>query len=90
MYFITTKLEGYILFSMTPSERAAIGLTEKQEVHLLAQDAASNAWTVKARWSANDFSHTDFMTAWHRLDEPREVGALLEVLPAALRARLQP
>ncbi len=36
MYFVTSKRAGYALFSMTQSERAAIGLTDDQQpVHLL-------------------------------------------------------
>jgi hypothetical protein len=88
VYFVTTKLEGYVLFSMTPSERAALGLTDKQEVHLLTRDPATSTWNVMARWSANEFSHTDFMTAWHRRSEPTEINELLDVLPGELRARL--
>ncbi|MBI3786251.1 MAG: hypothetical protein HY270_22920 [Deltaproteobacteria bacterium] len=88
MYFVTTKLDGYILFAMTPSERAAIGLTEKQDVHILARPSDDASWQVIARWSAADFSHTDFMSAWHNRSEPSEAAGLLVVLPPALRQRV--
>lgn len=81
MYFVTTKREGYVLFAMTQSERAAMGLTEKQEVHLLARDTQANGWTVLARWKGPEFSHTQFMTAWHRRDEPADPADMLEVVP---------
>ena len=81
MYFVTTKREGYVLFAMTPSERAAVGLTDKQEVHLLTRSDNHN-WSVIAKWQATDFSHTDFMSAWRNRDEPAAVQALLDVLPA--------
>ena len=42
MYFVTIKQPGYALFSTTPSERAAIGLTEDQKrVHVLRAHAAT-------------------------------------------------
>ncbi len=87
MFFVTTKFSDYVLFAMTPSERAAIGVTDKQEVHLLRRE--TDKWVVFARWPGSEFSHTDFMAAWHFKPEPQEVGELLSVLPADLRSRLQ-
>jgi len=89
MFFVTTKFSDYVLFAMTPSERAAIGLTDRQEVHLLKRDEQAGSWVVFARWPGSEFSHTDFMVAWHAKPEPTEIGELLSVLPEALRARLQ-
>jgi hypothetical protein len=83
MYMVTTKREGYVLFCMTPSERAAIGLTEKQLVHLLARDANNN-WVVLREWSAGKYSHTDFIAALHHRDEPADPRELLALLPAGL------
>lgn len=79
MYFVTTKREGYILFAMTQSERGAMGLTDKQEVHLLARDG--DGWKVLARWKGADLSHTQFMSAWHRRNEPADPQGLLEIVP---------
>jgi len=46
VYFVTTKRAGYALFCTTPSERAAIGVTDDQQrVHLLARTAAG--WEVR-------------------------------------------
>lgn len=87
MYFITIGKKPWILFCKTPSERAAVALTEKQMVQLLRRDAGDD-WQVFAEWSADDFSHTDFMTAMHHRDEPADAKGLLEALPAALRAKL--
>lgn len=84
MFFVTTKHPDYVLFSMTPSEHAAIGVTERQEVHLLVRDE-TGGWHVFAKWSGSVFSHTDFMVAWHYRDEPENPLDLLEVLPAELR-----
>ena len=84
MYFVTINRPGYILFCATPSERAAIGLTEKQVIHLLVRDATSNEWTVLRTWKASDYSHTDFMSALHHKDEPGDPRQLLDLLPANL------
>jgi hypothetical protein len=85
MFFVTTKHPDYVLFAMTPSERAAVGVTEKHEVHLLCREALTAKWQVFAKWSAQDFSHTDFMVAWHYREEPSEPTELLSVLPPELR-----
>lgn len=88
MFFVTTKYSDYVLFAMTPSERAAIGLTaDQQHVHLLRRDETKGGWVVFARWAVADFSHTDFMSAWHRNAEPQDVEELLAVLPAQIRSQ---
>ena len=84
MYFVTTKHPAYVLFAMTPSERAAVGLTEAQAVHFLVR-ASDGAWSVRREWGAKQFSHTDFMLAMRDRQEPAEPERLLEVLPAELR-----
>ena len=88
MYFVTTKLDGYVMFAMTPSERAAVGLTEKQEVHLLVRSTDGASWQSIARWNGSEFSHTNFMSAWHNAAEPADAADLLSVLPKALRERV--
>ena len=42
MYFVTSKRAGYVLFCMTPSGRAAIGLSEDQKVRLFAREASTS------------------------------------------------
>jgi len=85
MYFVTTKREGYILFCTTPSERAALALTEKQVVHLFGRRAVGEEWQPLAQWNASDYSHTDFMAALHHIEEPPEPEGLLAFLPAKVR-----
>ena len=85
MYFVTTKRNGYVLFCTTPSERAAVGLTEKQVVHLLVRETPAGDWIVLREWNASDYSHTDFMAALHHAEEPRDPRGLIEFLPEALR-----
>jgi hypothetical protein len=85
MYFVTTKHAGYVLFCLTPSERAAVGLTDKQIVHLLVRDAACGEWRILREWNVADYSHTDFMAALHQREEPADPRQLLEVLPKHLQ-----
>ncbi len=85
MYFITTNRPGYVLFCMAPSERAALGLTDKEIVQLLVRSSSSDQWRVLHEWSAKDFSHTDFLAALHDRAEPAEPEQLLQVLPPPLR-----
>lgn len=84
MYFVTIKRAPYVLFATTPSERAAVGLTEQQTVQLLIR-GADGSWQVRHQWDAKRFSHTEFMAALHYLDEPADPEQLLDLLPAALR-----
>jgi hypothetical protein len=85
MYFVTSKREGYILFCTTPSERAAVGLTDPQMVHLLVRPAVGDDWRLVAQWKTSDYSHTDFLAALHHVDEPAAPEGLLAFLPASLR-----
>ncbi len=88
MYFVTVGKKPWIMFCKTPSERAAIALTEKQMVQLLKRGQEMDDWQVLAEWSAEEFSHTDFMSAMHQRNEPEDPKELLRVLPAALRQKL--
>lgn len=85
MYFVTMNRPGYVLFSMTPSERAAVGLTEKQVVHLLVRAPDTAEWRILREWNTAEYSHTDFMAALHRVEEPGDPQRLLDVLPPNLR-----
>ena len=78
MYFVTSKRPGYALFSMTPSERAAIGVTEDQKrVHLLEHAGAE--WRVVHDWPVEEHSHTELMTRLGRVDEPASVAELVRL-----------
>ena len=85
MYFVTTKRAGYILFCTTPSERAAVGLTEAQDVHFLVRESGGD-WVVVREWKASDYSHTDFLASLHEQEEPADPRKLLDFLPADLRS----
>lgn len=85
MYFVTTKRAGYVLFCTTPSERAAVGLTDKQAVHLLARAALGEDWHLVAQWDAGSYSHTDFLAALHHVDEPADLEGLLVFVPSNVR-----
>jgi len=84
MYFVTTNRAGYVMFSMTPSERAAVGLTDARVVHLLTRGTRAAEWTVLRSWKASDFAHTDFMVALHGVPEPADPTQLAALLPANL------
>jgi hypothetical protein len=78
MYFVTTKRPGYALFSMTPSERAAVGVTDDQRrVHLL--ERAGGEWRVRHEWPVEERSHTEIMTRLACVDEPATVDELLRL-----------
>jgi len=78
VYFVTSKRPGYALFSMTPSERAAIGVTEDQKrVHLL--ERVGTEWRVHRDWPVEEQSHTAFMTRLALLDEPATIDELLRL-----------
>jgi hypothetical protein len=78
MYFVTTKRAGYALFAMTPSERAAIGVTDDQtRVHLL--EHAGGEWRVRRDWPVAERSHTELMTRLGAVEEPPTVDALVRL-----------
>ena len=78
MYFVTSKRAGYALFCMTPSERAAIAVTDDQKrVHLLARTAAG--WDVRHDWPVAEHSHTELMTRLALLDEPASAADLVRL-----------
>ena len=75
MYFVTSKRAGYALFSMTPSERAAIAVTDDQKrVHLLQRVGAE--WRVYRDWPVEEHSHTELMTRLALVDEPATIEEL--------------
>jgi hypothetical protein len=84
MYFVTTKHADYVLFCMTPSERAAIGVTEKHTVHLL-QRGGDDVWQVVREWPVAEYSHTDLMAALGGVSEPADPLELVRFLPPHLR-----
>jgi len=76
VYFVTIKMPGYCLFSMTPSERAAIALADDQErVHLLERQG--DEWTVRHEWSVDEQSHTDLMRRLADVAEPASIDELV-------------
>jgi len=79
MYFVTSKKAGYVLFCMTPSGRAAVGLTEGQKVHLFER-ARGGDWTVLREWNASERSHTDILIALGDHAEPDDPKRLLDLL----------
>jgi hypothetical protein len=78
VYFVTMKQAGYALFSTTPSERAAIGLTEDQQrVHVL--ERAGDGWRVARDWAVEEHSHTELMVRLGGVDEPASIDDLVRL-----------
>lgn len=78
MYFVTIRRPGYCLFSMTPSERAAIALADDQErVHLL--ERTGDDWAVRHEWPIAEHSHTDLMRRLADVDEPASLDDLMRI-----------
>jgi hypothetical protein len=80
MHFVTSKRAGYVLFCMTPSGRAAIGLTEDRAVHLLER-GSDGAWRTIKAWEPGTTTHTDVMLALGDHEEPADPRGLLDLAP---------
>ena len=82
VYFVTSKRPGYALFSMTPSERAAIAVTDDQKrVHLL--ERTGKDWRVRHEWAVGERSHTELMLRLGKLEEPPTVDGLVALVVGA-------
>jgi hypothetical protein len=76
VYLVTVKMPGYCLFSMTPSERAAIALLDDQQrVHVLERDG--DGWAVRHDWPVTEHSHTDLMRRLADAPEPASIDELV-------------
>jgi len=81
VYFVTSKRAGYALFCLTPSERAAVALTDDQQrVQLLERSGAD--WKLRREWPVGERSHTDLMLRVRDVEVPPTVDALLALLAA--------
>ena len=81
MYFVTMNHPEYVLFSTTPSGRAAIGLTETGCLRLLARGERPREWRTLREWQSTTYSHTDLMVALGKIEEPDRAEELLAQLP---------
>jgi hypothetical protein len=78
VYFVTSKRAGYALFCMTPSEGAAIAVTDDQRhVHVLAREGGG--WQIRHQWRVEEHSHTDLMTRLAPHAEPATVDDLVRL-----------
>lgn len=84
MHFVTTRRPDYVLFTMSPSERFALGLTEKQQVRLFVRDPQGD-WALLHEWDGARYSHTEFMASLHRVREPDDPKDVLKYLPPEVR-----
>jgi hypothetical protein len=82
MYFVTSKRAGYVLFCMTPSGRAAIGVMEDRRVDLFAR-TTDGGWDTLRQWDNGTLSHTDLLLALGEHEEPDDPRRLLKLVPTA-------
>ncbi len=80
MHFVTSKRVGYVLFCMTPSGRAAVGLTDDRRVDLFER-GDDGAWCTLREWRPGTLSHTDLMLALGEHEEPADPRRLLDLVP---------
>ena len=78
MYFVTSKRAGYALFAMTPSERAAIGVTDDQK-RVRVLERVGGDWRVYKDWPVEEHSHTELMTRLALLEEPPTSAELVRL-----------
>ena len=82
MYFVTVKRPGFVLFCLTPSERAALGLADDQRrVQLFARRGAD--WVLFREWTVDEHSHTDLMQRLAGVDEPASIDELARIATGA-------
>ena len=78
MYFVTIKRPGFVLFCLTPSERAAVGLADDQQrVQIL--ERRGGEWVVHREWPIDELSHTELMQRLATVDEPATIDALVRI-----------
>ena len=78
MYFVTTKRPGYCMFCVTPSERAAVALTDnQQQVHLLERTA--DGYTVRREVPVSEQSHTAIILRFGPHAEPASFDAFAKL-----------
>jgi hypothetical protein len=82
MYFVTIGGQvGYVLFSATPRGHAAVGLTEKGDLQLLAPGSERGKWQILREWKAERYSQTELMLLLGSASEPERAEDLLALLP---------
>jgi hypothetical protein len=78
VYFVTVKRPGFVLFCLTPSERAAIGLADDQRrVQMFERRGAD--WVLVREWTVDEHSHTELMQRLATVDEPATIDELVRI-----------
>ena len=78
MYFVTVKRPGFVLFCLTPSERAAVGLTDDQQ-RVQVLERRGSEWVMHREWPIDELSHTELMQRLATVDEPATIDALVRI-----------
>jgi hypothetical protein len=79
MVFVPVMWPGYELACLTPSGRAAIGVTHGKAVRILARSGRD--WRVLREWPVERLSHTDVLTHLGQHPEPETAEDILGLLP---------
>jgi hypothetical protein len=78
VYFVTMKRAGYCLFSVSPTERFALGLLDDQQrLHVL--ERTGNDWAVRAEWPVATVSHTEAMLRLGAVPEPATIDEFTRI-----------
>ncbi len=85
MFFVPVMWAGYEVACMTPSGRAAIGVTHDKIGRLFARDGTE--WRVLHEWPVERLSHTEIMTHLGEHTEPSAPEDLVTVITALEQSR---
>jgi hypothetical protein len=88
MFFVPVMWAGYEAACMTPSGRAALGVTHEKTVRLLARSGAE--WRVLREWPVDHLSHTEIMTNLGEHAEPDTPEGMLTLITAFEQSRPRP
>jgi len=78
VYFVTMKRAGYCLFSVSPTERFGVGLSDDQQrLDVLERDGAD--FVVRQEWPVAQVSHTDLMLRLGAVPEPGSLAEFLRI-----------
>jgi hypothetical protein len=88
MFFVPVMWAGYEAACMTPSGRAALGVTHEKMIRLLGRSGAE--WRVLREWPVDRLSHTEIMTYLGEHAEPDTAEGILTLIVALEQSQARP
>jgi hypothetical protein len=88
MFFVPVMWAGYEVACMTPSGRAAIGVTHDKIGRLFGR--AGTEWRILCEWPTARLSHTDVMTYLGEQPEPDAPEGIVTLIAALLQSGTRP